>query len=101
MSGTFHKVSMSTTFQNIEGAEDGETMNLKGEMRGSQSSGPVLSWDMDAETDYRNKVHICSDSIDSFWLKGRNTEMEGEALDYVLLFKNPLIFRPVEKQKQE
>lgn len=45
MSGTFHKVSMSTTFQNIEGAEDGETMNLKGEMRGSQSSGPVLSWD--------------------------------------------------------
>ena len=45
MSGTFHKVSMSTTFQNIEGAENGERMSLKGEMRGSQSSGPVLSWD--------------------------------------------------------
>ena len=42
MSGTFHKVSMSTTFQNIEGAENGERMNLKGEMRGSQSSSPVL-----------------------------------------------------------
>lgn len=26
---------MSTTFQNIEGAENGERMNLKGEMRGS------------------------------------------------------------------
>ena len=64
-------------------------------------SGIIKDTCLDAETDYRNKVHICSDSIDSFWLKGRNTDMEGEALDYVLLFKNPLIFRPVEKQKQE
>ena len=64
-------------------------------------SGIINDTCLDADTDYRNKVHICSDSKDSFWLKGRNTEMAGEALDYVSLFKNLLIFRPVEKQKQE